>query len=211
MKKQKECVLVKSGEGHCIRAYAQTSRSFDASGGGLGGVDDGSFVAERVSFASPEIPELPLRKSAEQLIVEAMEAELRLFRAQFGGLRDEHGREMIVRNGFQPPRKIDTVIGRVDVRIPKLRRRDGNAVMFRSVFIPRYVRRTETVDSAKQCKYLNALRMCNVTEALEALFNGRIRYVPTSVMEHLREWWAQHCAEMLDQLNVECFEGGIEV
>jgi hypothetical protein len=194
MKKRQERELAKSPQGYLSRPM---SLSLDASYAKCGGVHAGAVDAALAAFSKWDTVELPLRESAEQLIVEAMEAEVRLFRAQFGGLRDAQGRAIIVRNGFQPAREIATAVGRIAVRIPKLRHRDGNAVPFRSVFIPHYVRRCDAVDAARQCNYLNALLARNVTAALESLFNGRLRYVPTPVMQHLREWWARHCENML--------------
>ena len=207
MKNSKERVLEKSAPGYCYRVYSSTSRSPNTSGKKSGGTHAGSGADAPSSLTGSDILELPLRESAEQLIVQAMEAELRLFRAQFRGLRDAQGREMLVRNGFQPAREIATPIGRIAVRIPKLRRRDGETVTFRSLFVPRYVRRADAADASRQCKYLNALRLYNVAAALEALFNGRIHYVPTPVMEHLRLWWARHCERMLAQGNSPGLDG----
>jgi putative transposase len=145
--------------------------------------------------------DLLLSESARQLIAEAIEAELKLFRKEFVSLRDAQGRALIVRNGFQPPREVATAIGRIVVRIPKLRRRDGLKVTFRSVFVSRYMRGSDVVDASRRFKYLTALRLRNFPLALEALFNGRIRYVPTSVAEHLRKWWPHHSEQMLQMQN----------
>ena len=210
MKTSKECALEKSAASYCCRVSPSASRS-PATSGKKSGSALGGGAAAPSSLTGSDILELPLRESAEQLIVQAMEAELRLFRAQFGGLRDAHGREMIVRNGFHPARRISTAIGSIAVRLPKLRRRDGDTVTFRSLFIPRYVRRADAADASRQYKYLNALRLGNVTAALDALFNGRIRYVPTPVMEHLRLWWARHCDETLGQAYSNCLEGAADL
>ncbi len=191
MKKNYERVLQGSSPGQCHYFTAQSIDTFNAACGGVHAV--------QAAWPGPDTLGLLLRASAEQLIVEVTEAEMRLFRAQFTGLRDAQGREMIVRNGFQPARELSTPIGQIAVRLPKLRRRAGGRVAFRSVFIPLYTRRVEAVDALGQCKYLDALRSRNVAAALEALFNGRIRYVPTPVMEHLRGWWAPHCEDLLAQ------------
>ena len=211
MKIWKECALEKPAPGNGCRVYSSPSGSPVSAGKKSGGAHAGGAVTAPTSWTPSDILELPLRESAEQLIVQAMEAELRFCRAQYGSLRDAQGREIIVRNGFHPARGISTAIGRIAVRIPKLRRRDGNAVTFRSLFVPRYVRRADASDASRQLKYLNALRLGNVTVALDALFNGRIRYVPTPVMEHLRLWWARHCDDMLGQGYSHCFEGAADL
>jgi transposase-like protein len=169
------------------------------------------FDAAPPSSSVESILEFQLRESAEKLIFAAMELEVRIFRAQCGGHCDADGREMIVRNGFQPARTLSTVIGCVSVRIPKLRRRDGARVTFRSIFVPHYVRRVEAVKAARQCEYLSAIRSRDVAAAIEALFNGRIRYVPSAVLRALRAWWAQHCEETLVNYKPRDLESSGEV
>ena len=211
MRQGSKFVLEKSAPGRCIHFYPGASRSQDTSHTESAGMHAGSVEAAQSSLTGPDILASPLRESAEELIAEAIEAELRIFRAEFAGLRDARGREMVVRNGLQPPREIETAVGRIAVRIPKLRSRDGGRVTFRSVFIPHYVHRADAVDASHQCKYLNSLRLCDLTGALKALFNGRLRYVPTPVMEHLRLWWPRHCADMRPQWNARCFEGEADI
>jgi hypothetical protein len=198
MKNSKERAVEKFSPG---RSSHPTSRSLEGFNATCAGAGAAAVVTVQAALANPEFGVLPLRASAEQLIAEALEAELRFFRARFDGVRDAQGRELVVRNGFQPARELSTPVGRVAVRIPKLRRRDGGRAVFRSLFIPHYMRRVDQVDMSRQCRYLDALLSRSVSVALESLFNGRVRYVPTPVMEHLRAWWTRHCEQLLTQAN----------
>ncbi len=69
-----------------------------------------------------------LRQGAHQLIQQAVEAELEEFMEQFTGRLLEDGRAAVVRNGYHPNRDLQTGIGPVKVRIPKVRARDGKPV-----------------------------------------------------------------------------------
>ena len=54
-----------------------------------------------------------LRTGAQQLIAQAVEAELHAFLLQFSALTDEQGRQQVVRNGYLPERKVQTSIVRL--------------------------------------------------------------------------------------------------
>ena len=62
-----------------------------------------------------------LREGAQQLIVEALQAEFEAFLSEFAGQRDEHERAAVVRNDFQPRRELLTGLGPMSVRVPKAR------------------------------------------------------------------------------------------
>ena len=66
-----------------------------------------------------------LRKGAQQLLQAAVEAELQDFMQQFCDRRLDDGRAAVVRNGHQPERELQTGIGPVTVKVPKVRSRDG--------------------------------------------------------------------------------------
>ena len=57
-----------------------------------------------------------LRAGAKTLIAQAVEAELAELLEQYAEVRDGHGRQAVVRNGYQPERQVVTGIGPVAVR-----------------------------------------------------------------------------------------------
>ena len=73
-----------------------------------------------------------LRTGAQDLIAKAVEAELACYLAQFSEMRTESGHAAVVRNGHHPERPFQTGIGTVNVRVPKVRSKDGTPVTFRS-------------------------------------------------------------------------------
>jgi hypothetical protein len=73
-----------------------------------------------------------LRRSARQLIQQAIEGEVRALLEEYAAVRMVDGRRAVVRNGYLPEREILTVVGPVPVPIPKVRDRSGSGVVFRS-------------------------------------------------------------------------------
>ena len=70
-----------------------------------------------------------LREGARRMLMQAIEAEVEAFLAAHAGLTDGQGRRRLVRNGHAPERAIQTGIGPVEVRRPKVRDRaaEGDA------------------------------------------------------------------------------------
>ena len=73
-----------------------------------------------------------LQRGAQQLIMQGVEAELGTFMSQFEDRQTQDGRAAVVRNGYQPERQIETAIGPIKVKIPKVRAKDGKPVTFHS-------------------------------------------------------------------------------
>jgi transposase-like protein len=72
-----------------------------------------------------------LRKGAHKLIETAVEVELRELLEQHCERRTEDGRAGVVRNGYLPERELQTGVGPITVRIPKVRAKAGEPVTFR--------------------------------------------------------------------------------
>ena len=89
-----------------------------------------------------------LRNGARRLIQQAIEAELAEMLAKYEGQTDEQGRRAVVRNGYLPEREILTGVGPVTVKVPKVRSRGKESVVFRSSLVPPYVRKARRVEAA---------------------------------------------------------------
>jgi len=90
-----------------------------------------------------------LREGARRMLTQAIEAEVEAFLAAHAGLVDQQGRRRLVRNGHAPERRLQTGIGPLEIRRPKLRDRggvaDGGAIRFTSAILPAYLRRTRNI------------------------------------------------------------------
>ena len=57
-----------------------------------------------------------IRHGARKLLAQALETEIELFTNQYVDLKDQIGRQRIVRNGYRPQREIQSGIGPVPVK-----------------------------------------------------------------------------------------------
>ena len=109
-------------------------------------------VANAVRDALTEV----LREGARALLVQAVEAEVAEFLGQYRGEQDSEGRARMVRNGYLPERTIQTGIGDVPVKAPRVRDRAGQ-VRFSSSILPAYLRRTKTIEELLPWLYLKGI------------------------------------------------------
>jgi transposase-like protein len=151
-----------------------------------------------VSLRQPATIEDPLtailRSGARRLLAEAVEAEADAFLAEMKGLRLPDGRERVVRHGHGPERLVQTGIGPVPVRQVKLRDRgageDGTKrIRFTSAILPRWARRTRSLDALLPILYLRGISMGDFQEALAALLGKDAPNLSPSVIARLRDEW----------------------
>ena len=87
-----------------------------------------------------------LRQGARDLIARAVEAELTVFLDQYSAHQLKDGRQAVVRNRHLPERTVQTGIGAVSVRVPKVRDRSDGGVRFNSTLLPPYLKRARSVE-----------------------------------------------------------------
>ena len=132
-----------------------------------------------------------LRTGAQNLIAQAVEAELSGYLAQFSEMRTESGHAAVVRNGHHPERPFQTGIGTVNVRVPKVRSKDGTPVTFRSALVPPYVRRTKTLESALPWLYLKGISSGEMAPALKVLLGPDAKGLSANTISRLKRDWAK--------------------
>jgi hypothetical protein len=135
-----------------------------------------------------------LRASARQLLAEAVNREVRHFLDSLANAAEGEARDPFVRNGLHPERMVLTGIGPVAVRLPKVRRRTGLAVRFRSALVPPYARKACPLSPDAIASYLLALARKEVGLALHALVGGGAQALPREVLRSLQDWWQSECA-----------------
>jgi len=148
-----------------------------------------------VEFGSPEgitdqLTEL-LRQGARKLIQQGVEAELAEYLKEFHERKLESGRLAVVRNGYQPEREIQTGIGPVVVKIPKVRSKDGQPVTFRSALVPPYVRKARSLEAALPWLYLKGVSTGEMASALEVLVGSEAKGLSASTVARLKRNWAE--------------------
>ena len=132
-----------------------------------------------------------LRDGARILISSAVEHEFEETMKELEDRRLEDGRAAVVRNGHLPQREIQTSIGPVTVKIPKMRSRDGNAVTFHSALVPPYVRKSASLEAALPWLYLKGLSTGEMGPALEALVGPDAKGLSPGTVSRLKRKWTQ--------------------
>src|SRR5664279_3984991 len=114
-----------------------------------------------------------LRSGARRLVSQAVEAEFEAFLAMNAGLVLPDGRQRVVRHGHDPVRTIQTGIGPVEVQKPKARDRAalvaGERIRFTSAILPKWARRTKSLDALLPVLYLRGISAGDFQEVLTAL------------------------------------------
>lgn len=150
-----------------------------------------------VPFRQPDAFDDPLtailRSGARRLLAEAVEAEAEAFLAEMRAVRLVDGRERLVRHGHGPERLVQTGIGPVPVQRVKLRDRgssvEGERIRFTSALLPRWARRTPSLEALLPVLYLRGISMGDFQEALGALLGKDAPNLSPSVIARLRDTW----------------------
>ena len=130
-----------------------------------------------------------LRQGAQRLLAQAIEAEVETLLSTYADARDEHGRQAVVRNGYLPERQVQTGIGAVPVRVPRVRDRSGQGIRFHSSILPPYVRRSKSVEDLLPWLYLKGVSTGDFSEALESLLGPDAPGLSASTISRLKETW----------------------
>ena len=140
---------------------------------------------------------LVLRDGARRMLQQVIEAEVETFVAAYAEHEDERGRRRVVRNGHAPEREIQTGIGPIAVRRPKVRDRGigsaGERIRFTSKVLPPFLRRTRNVEELLPWLYLKGISTGQFEEALTALLGPDAPGLSAATVRRLvAAWQAEH-------------------
>lgn len=151
-----------------------------------------------VTFPHPDTLDDPLtlvlREGARRLLAQAVEAEAEAFLAAMANERLVDGRARLVRHGHGPERMIQTGIGPVSVNRVKLRDRAAEVsgddrITFTSAILPKWARRTKSLDALLPVLYLRGISTGDFQETLAALLGKDAPNLSPSVIGRLKEEW----------------------
>ena len=145
--------------------------------------------AENFSDALSEL----IRSGAQQIIAQAVEAELNELLNEYQSLKDDFGRQAVVRNGYLPARTITTGVGEVEVQVPKVRDRSGSGIKFNSTLLPPYLKRSRSVEEVLPWLYLKGVSTGDFSEALSALLGPEAKGLSPATISRLKaKWQVEH-------------------
>ena len=134
------------------------------------------------------------REGARQMLAAALKAEAATFVALFEDERLPDGRQRVVHHGTGPERMIQTGIGAIQVVRQKVRDRATDLpaetkIRFTSAILPKWARRTRSLDALLPVLYLRGISTGDFQEALAALLGRDAPNLSPSVIGRLKEGW----------------------
>lgn len=155
-------------------------------------------------FPLPELTDSPqslltqiLKRGVGQILARAIEQEVEDFLQQRQHLRDEQGRQLVVRNGHLPARTLQTQLGDTPVQQPRVRDRRpaDQREAFTSQILPPYLRRVREVAQLIPWLYLKGISTGDMSPALAALLGADAPGLsPTTVVRLKSVWEEEHRA-----------------
>jgi putative transposase len=136
-----------------------------------------------------------LRQGAQQLLAQAIEVEVAMLLAQYADRHDGQGRQAIVRNGHLPEREVQTGIGAVRVKVPRVRDRSGAGIRFHSALLPPYIRRSKSLEALLPWLYLKGVSTGDFSEALQALLGPDAPGLAPATLSRLKQGWQDELAQ----------------
>ena len=135
-----------------------------------------------------------LRAGARRLLAQAVELEAEAFLTAMQDLRLPDGRARLVRHGHGPEREIQTGIGPVPVSRVRVRDRGATGaedrVQFTSTILPKWARRSRSLDALLPVLYLRGVSTGDFQEALSALLGKDAPNLSPAVVTRLTATWA---------------------
>src|SRR5258708_7415017 len=139
------------------------------------------------------------REGARRILAQALIAEADAFVALWRDLKLPDGRDRVVRHGHGPERAIQTGVGPVAGRRAKVRDRgeviETEKIRFASSILPKWARRTKSLDALLPILYLRGISTGDFQEALAALLGKDAPNLSPAVITRLTaEWQAEYYA-----------------
>ena len=127
------------------------------------------------------------------MLAEALEAEIAGFLSQYADFKDDQGRMRVTRNGYLPEREIQTGIGPVPAKAPRIRDHrpgdESDRIRFSSSILPPYLRKTKSMEELIPWLYLKGISTGDFSEALAALVGKDAPGLSAPTISRLKTIW----------------------
>lgn len=139
-----------------------------------------------------------IRRGAKKLLMQALEDEVEAFLSQHQHVQDDRGSRQVTRNGYSTERTIQTGIGDVEVKAPRVadrRKNAGEKIRFKSSILPPYLRRAKSIEELLPWLYLKGISTGDFGEALGALLGKNAPGLSASTISRLKDVWHEEMKE----------------
>ena len=136
-----------------------------------------------------------LRDGAREMLGNAIEAEVADYIAVHAHQRDADGHRLVVRNGYATERELQTGLGAIPVKTPRVNDKrvgdDGHRIRFASNILPPYLRKTKSIEELIPWLYLRGISTGDFSQALAALLGPEAPGLSASTVVRLKQVWQQ--------------------
>jgi putative transposase len=101
----------------------------------------------------------------------------------------------MVRNGSLPERDVQTGIGAVRVKVPRVRDRSGAGIRLHSALLPPSIRRSKSLEALLPWLYLKGISTGDFSEALQALLGPDAPGWSPATRSRLKQGWQDELAQ----------------
>lgn len=130
-----------------------------------------------------------IRQGAKKILATAIETEVNDFLLKHAGVTDEQGRRQVVRNGHLPERNVQTGIGNIPVKMPRIRNNSDKDIRFHSALLPPYLKRTKSIESLLPWLYLKGISTGEMGSAVKAILGEKAHGLSAKNIGHLTHAW----------------------
>lgn len=134
-----------------------------------------------------------VRQGAQQMLQAAIQNEVAEYIKANTSKKDEQSHRLVTRNGSLPERELQTGIGGIAIKQPRVNDRRENQ-SFSSKILPPYMRRLPSIDALIPALYLKGISTGDMQEALESILGPKASGLSATNVVRLKEGWAKEYA-----------------
>ena len=143
---------------------------------------------------SRSVMEEILRNGAQKMLQKAIEWEVSEYLLKNEKAKDEEGYRLVVKNGWRKPRNLQTGIGDIEIEQPRVNdKREGRK--FVSNIIPKYARRSPSIEALIPALYLAGVSSNNFKNALESILGEKAKGLSAGSILRLKTIWEKEYQE----------------
>lgn len=151
---------------------------------------------EKSTTGNADFLENLVRESARKMLAVALESEVDDFIQKHQHKLDSDGHRTVVRNGYMPEREIQATCGNIRVRQPRIDDRVlPDSERFTSAILPKFMRKTPTLENVIPTLYLKGISTNKFQDALTAIFGESAKGFSPATITRLKEVWQKEYSE----------------
>lgn len=127
------------------------------------------------------------RTGAQQMLAIALQAEVDAYLEQ-NQSRLTNGHQRLVKNGYLPERSVQTGIGDIAVKVPRVKDKNKE-LKFSSLIVPPYLKRSLSLEKLLPLLYLKGISTGDFKEALTPLLGEEVKNLSPGVISRLKARW----------------------